>query len=250
MDHARCLAPFLLAAGTAAQDPAAAVEHLIDVPGLEAGVRFLADDLLEGRGVGTRGDQLARRYIATQMQMSGLTPGAAGGSWEQEVPMLGITAVVTDTLAAKGAQGSATWKAPDDYTAVAGRPDAVTAWRDAELVFVGYGIVAPEQNWDDFKGMDLKGKVLLVMNNDPSDDPQLFAGRTRLYYGRWTYKYEEAARRGALGAIIIHTPPSAGYPWHVIQANHGREGFWLPFQPDAPTIAIRAWCTEDAAKQL
>jgi Zn-dependent M28 family amino/carboxypeptidase len=184
------------------------------------------------------------------MQMSGLTPGAADGTWEQPVPMLGIIAEVTETLSAKGAKGSASFQAPDDFTAVAGRTDAVTAWQNAELVFVGYGIEAPEQKWDDFKGMDLKGKVLLVMNNDPSDDPQLFAGRTRLYYGRWTYKYEEAARRGALGAIIIHTTPSAGYPWHVVQANHGREAFWLPFQPGTPTIAIRAWCTEEAAKQL
>src|SRR5206468_11292852 len=86
--------------------------------------------------------------------------------------------------------------------------------------------------------------------NDPADDPALFAGKTRLYYGRWSYKYEEAARRGAAGAIVIHTTPSAGYPWHVVQANHGRENFWLPFRDGVPLLPIRSWCTEDAAKKL
>jgi Zn-dependent M28 family amino/carboxypeptidase len=247
----RRYSPFaLFTTACAAQNPAAAVEHLINVPALEASIRFLSDDLLEGRGVGSRGDQLARRYIATQMQMSGLAPAGPDGAWEQEVPILGITAEVTAPLQAGGAHGSASFKAPDDFTAVAGRPDAVTAWQDAELVFAGYAITAPEQKWDDIKGADLKGKVLLVLNNDPADDPQLFAGKTRLYYGRWTYKYEAAARAGAVGAIIIHTTPSAAYPFHVVQAQHGREAFWLPFQKDTPGIAIRSWCSEDTAKQL
>jgi Zn-dependent M28 family amino/carboxypeptidase len=132
---------------------------------------------------------------------------------------------------------------------VAGGPAAEVAWRDAELVFVGYGITAPEQQWDDFGSTDVRGKVLLVMNDDPSDDPERFAGKTRLYYGRWSYKFEEAARRGAIGAIVIHTPESAGYPFHVIQATHGRENFWLPFA-DQPTLEVRSWCSEDAARRL
>lgn len=245
-----CLALLAAAAAAPAQNPAGTVEHLIDQQALEAGIRFLSDDLLEGRGVGTPGDRLARRYLATQMQLFGLEPAGPDGSWEQPVPILGITAEVTQPLQARGQQGEAAFTAPEDYTAAAARPDATTAWRHAELVFVGYGIDAPEQQWDDFKGADLKGKVLLVMNNDPADDPALFAGKTRLYYGRWSYKYEEAARRGAVGAIVIHTTPSAGYPFHVIQAGHGREQFWLPFDPAEPTLAIRAWCSEDAAKRL
>jgi len=167
---------------------------------LEAHVRFLADDLLEGRGPGTRGDALARLYIARQMQECGLRPAAGDGSWMQPVPILGITSTVTKSLSAAGKGGSASFAAPDFFTAVAGNAAAGAEWRAAELVFVGYGITAPEQQWDDFGSTDVKGKVLLVMNNDPADDPARFAGKTRLYYGRWSYKYEEAARRDARGA--------------------------------------------------
>lgn len=215
-----------------------------------AHVRFLADDLLEGRGPGTRGDQLARNYLGTQLQAAGLQPGGVDGSWMQPVPILGITSAVTTPLRARGAKGELKLTAPDDYTAVAGSPDATAAWNGAELVFVGYGIHAPDQQWDDFGSVDVRGKVLLVMNDDPSFDPARFAGKARLYYGRWSYKFEEAARRGALGAIVIHTTPSAGYPFQVIQANHGRENFWLPFDAGTPTLGIRSWISEDAAKSL
>ncbi|MBL9078462.1 MAG: M28 family peptidase [Planctomycetes bacterium] len=215
---------------------------------LRAHVRFLSSDLLEGRGVGTRGDALARTYLATQMQSFGLQPGL-GADWEQPVPILGITSTVTAPLAARGKDGEATFTAPDDYTAVAGSPATEVAWQDAELVFVGYGITAPEQQWDDFGGADLRGKVLLVMNNDPATDPARFAGKARLYYGRWSYKFEEAARRGARGAIVIHTNESAGYPFQVIQASHGRENFWLPFAGE-PVLDARLWCSEDAARRL
>ncbi len=224
--------------------PTAAVEHLISDTALRAPLRFLADDLLEGRGVASRGDQLARLYLATQMQLFGLEVQ------EQSVPVLGITSKVTTTLTAKGKTGTHTFAAPSEFTATAACREAETAWGGQELVFVGYGIHAPEQSWDDFKGIDLKGKVLLVMNNDPSEDPRLFAGKTRLYYGRWTYKYEEAARRGAAGAIVIHTEVSAGYPFQVIQATHGKETFFLPFEPGEATLPIRSWCSEAAARQL
>jgi len=217
---------------------------------LFAHVRFLADDALEGRGPGTRGDVLARNYIASQLQVAGCQPGGVDGTWNQPVPILGITSAVTTPLAARGKGGTASFTAPDDYTAVAGSPDALAAWSAAELVFVGFGITAPEQQWDDFGSTDVKGKVLLVMNDDPADDPARFAGKTRLYYGRWSYKYEEAARRGALGAIVIHTNESAGYPFQVIQANHGRENFWLPFAAGTPTLGIRSWVSENAAKKL
>ncbi|MHC4816267.1 MAG: protease-associated domain-containing protein, partial [Planctomycetota bacterium] len=201
------------------EDPAdqvAAVEGLITQDYISAGIAYLADDLLEGRGVGSRGGRLARRYLATQMQGMGLSPGGVNGTWEQPVPMVGITATVETPMTVRGPHGEASFTAPEDYTCEAGRPDPATGWQEREIVFVGYGIHAPEQKWDDFKGADVAGKVLLVMNNDPSSDPNLFAGKTRLYYGRWSYKYEEAARRGAVGAIVIHTTPSAGYPFDVI----------------------------------
>ena len=217
---------------------------------LRAHVEFLSSDELGGRGVGTEGDVLARNYMAAQLRAAGCEPGAADGGWLQPVPILGIKSNVTKSLTARGAKGTADFEAPTDYTAVAGSPDANAAWDEAEVVFVGYGIDAPEQNWDDFQGVDVRGKVLLVMNNDPSVSEESFAGKTRLYYGRWSYKFEEAARRGAAGVMIIHTNESAGYPFQVIQSSHGRENFWLPFEEAKPTIAVRSWCSEAAAKTM
>lgn len=238
----------LLAANAAAQSTTA--EEEINAAALSGSIRFLSSDLLEGRGVGSRGDQLSRSYIRSELEQSGLLPGAGDGSYEQAVPIIGIKSVVTRPLSAKGENGSANFTAPSDYTAVAGSDADQANWDDAEVVFVGYGIDAPEQKWDDYKGADLRGKVLLFMNNDPSNDPEQFAGSTRLYYGRWSYKYEEAARRGAVGAIVIHTTPSAGYPFQVIQSSHGRENFWLPFDGQQKTLPIRSWCSEDAARKL
>ncbi len=216
-----------------------------------APIRFLADDLLEGRGVGTRGDALSRLYLATQLELFGCEPGGPDGSWEQPVPILGIRAKVTTPMTVHGPGGAQrVFEAPADYTCEAGRPLERTGWDGAPVVFVGYGIDAPEQSWDDYGDADLKGKVLLVMNNDPDWDPKLFEGKRRLYYGRWSYKYEEAARRGAAGAIVIHTTPSAGYPFQVIQAGQGQEQFWLPFEPDVPTLALQSWCSEDAARAI
>ena len=234
-----------------AQNPASEVESLITETSLETTIRFLSDDLLEGRGVGTRGDRLSRLFIRTQLELFGLAPGAKDGAWEQKVPIVGITAKIQKPLSARNNAGEEiTFHGPRDFVVNAGSPSPRSEWKDAELVFVGYGISAPEQKWDDFKGADLKGKVLLVMNNDPSSDPKLFAGRTRLYYGRWSYKFEEAARRGAVGAIVIHTTPSAGYPFQVIQAGYGKEDFHLPFNSSQPTLALDAWCSEDAARQM
>lgn len=242
----------LLAATASPQAPQGATqaEAKITKGTLAAHLRFLSHDLLEGRGVASRGDELARLYLETRFRQLGLEPGAEGGVWNQAVPVLGITSKVTQTLGAKGSKGTASFEAPADFTATAAAPLPETDWDAASLVFVGYGIEAPEQQWDDFKGVDLKGKVVLVMNNDPSDDPALFAGKTRLYYGRWTYKYEEAARRGAIGAIVIHTEVSAGYPFQVIQGRQGKEEFYLPFSKSTPALPIRSWCSEDAAKKL
>lgn len=249
------LPSLLLAAAAAAQNSAlpanaARAEQSITDASLRGPISFLSSDLLEGRGVGSRGDLLSRAYIRSEFERYGLLPGAGDGAYEQPVPIIGIKSIVTSPLSASGAKGTADFTAPEDYTAVAGSDADKASWAGAELVFVGYGIDAPEQNWDDYKGADLKGKVLLFMNNDPSDDPGLFAGSTRLYYGRWSYKYEEAARRGAVGAIVIHTTPSAGYPFQVIQSSHGRENFWLPFGDDQETLPIRSWCSEDAARKL
>ena len=206
---------------------------------LRAHVRFLADDLLEGRGPASRGDRTAQLYIATQMEALGLQPGAPGGGWLQPVEVVGITSKVPETVTFKKKDGGTLdLKTHTDVIAVSSLETTAPKLEDAELVFVGYGIVAPEFGWDDYKGMDLKGKVLLMMNNDPEDDPKLFAGRTRLWYGRWDYKYDQAARHGAAGAIIIHTEPSAGYKFQVLQTSWTGEQFQLPSEGN-PEVTVK-----------
>jgi Zn-dependent M28 family amino/carboxypeptidase len=215
---------------------------------LRAHIRYLADDLLEGRGPGSRGDKLAQAYIATQMEAMGLQPAGENGTWFQPFDIVGVdTKNPATTLFRKGSD-SVQLKYHDEFIASSGLQAPAARLDDAELVFVGYGIVAPEYGWDDFKGMDLKGKVLVVMNNDPEDDPALFAGKTRLYYGRWTYKYEQAARTGAAGAIIVHTTPSAGYGWNVIQTSWSGEQFGVP--QEGPALQVKAWVTEESARKL
>jgi len=216
---------------------------------LEAPVRFLADDLLEGRGPASRGDRLTQLYLASTMQLLGLQPAAADGSWLQPFDVVGIDAKVPATWSFTHGDARLDLAWNDDFIAASGvqRPEARID--GAELVFVGYGIEAPEYGWDDFKGADLAGKVLVMLNNDPDWDPDLFAGERRLYYGRWTYKYESAARQGAAGAILIHTTPSAGYPWQVVQTSWTGEQFELP-AGNEPRIEVAAWTTEEATRRL
>jgi Peptidase family M28 len=216
---------------------------------LRAHIKFLADDLLEGRGPGTRGDRLARAYIATQFESLGLKPAASDGSWFQSVPLLGVTTHLPPVITFRAKDRTLELKYRDDYIGNSGAARKQVSIADAEVVFVGYGIIAPEFQWDDYKGADLKGKILLMMNNDPSNDPNLFAGKTRLYYGRWDYKYEMAAKLGAVAAIIIHTTPSAGYPWQVVQTSWSGEEFELRGKAGA-RLPLRSWVTEDSAKQL
>jgi Zn-dependent M28 family amino/carboxypeptidase len=221
----------------------------IRAEGIRSDVRFLASDLLEGRGPATRGDQLAQTYIAARMEAIGLEPAAPGGGWLQPFDIVGIRSRNPDTIRLRRGGEAVDLRYRDDFIAFSGLAQDTVRIEDAEVVFVGYGIVAPEYDWDDYKGADFKGKVLLIMNNDPADDPKLFAGKTRLYYGRWDYKYEMAGRRGAAGAIIIHTTPSAGYPWQVVQTSWTGEGFSLPDDP-APRVSVKAWATEDASRKI
>ena len=217
---------------------------------LRAPIAELASDAYGGRGPGEPGDPKTRDYLAQQMQQIGLQPGAADGSWTQTFDIVGIEASAPKAWSfatGDGKKASFAWN--DDYIAGSGVQEPKAAVKDAEVVFVGYGIQAPEYQWDDFKGQDLKGKILLMMNNDPDWDPNLFAGERRLYYGRWTYKYESAARQGAAGAIIIHTTPSAGYPFQVVQTSWTGEQFELP-RENEPRVQLKSWMTEDAARRL
>jgi len=183
---------------------------------------------------------LARLYLATELKSLGLKPGAGNGGWEQPVDLVGVTADLPAVWSFSGKNGNVDLKLSDEYIAGSGVQTPAATIKDAGLVFVGYGIEAPEYKWDDFKGVDVKGKVLVMLNNDPDWDPKLFAGKTRLYYGRWVYKYESAARHGAAGVIIVHTTDSAGYPWQVVQSSWGGEQFELPAEGE-PRVQLKAW---------
>lgn len=237
----------LVPAASGGAQPAGA--ELVDAGGLAAHVRFLASDLLEGRAPGSRGDELARAYLASQLEAAGFAPGAADGTWQQRFEMVGLTSQLPASWRFRAGDAELDLAARSEWIAGTGVQAPVAEIAEAEIVFAGYGIQAPEHDWDDFKGADLRGKVLLLLNDDPDWDPDLFAGKTWLYYGRWTYKYESAARQGAAAAIVIHTTPSAGYPWQVVRTSWGGEQFELPAR-DEPRIQIAAWTTEEASRRL
>jgi hypothetical protein len=232
-------------AATAAHE--AATEITADL--MRAYVIEISDDKYEGRGPGSRGDEAARAYLAGEMKKLGLDPGAADGTWQQPFDLIGITSAQPDEWTFRHDDGEVTLKQWDQFIVSSGVQEEHVKVEDAELVFVGYGIQAPEFEWDDFKNQDLKGKVLVIMNNDPSWDAGLFGGETRLWYGRWDYKFLSAARQGAAGAIIIHTVPSAGYPFQVVQTSWAGEQFELPAGSE-PRNQINAWITEDSARAL
>jgi hypothetical protein len=236
------------AAAQTAGAPADPAAH-ITADLLRSYVVEISDDKYEGRGPGSRGDAAARKYLADQMAAMGLQPGAADGSWEQPFELVGITADQPAEWTFVSDNGSLTLQQWDQFIVGSGVQQEKAAIEDAEVVFVGYGMMAPEYDWDDYKGVDLEGKVLLMMNNDPDWDPDLFGGETRLWYGRWDYKYLSAARQGAVGAIIIHTSPSAGYPFQVVQTSWTGEQFELP-AGDEPRSQVLAWVTEDSAREL
>jgi Zn-dependent M28 family amino/carboxypeptidase len=220
----------------------------IDADTIREVVAEISADSYEGRLPGDQGDQRARTYIAQQLEQIGFKPAGPNGDWQQPFDLIGIDAAqppewtfsaATDVVLQQNAE----------FIAASGMQTETVSVDAAELVFVGYGIEAPEYDWNDFKGEDLRGKVLLMLNNDPDWDPALFAGTTRLYYGRWMYKYESAARQGAVGAIIIHTTPSAGYPFQVVQSSFTGPQFELP-AGDEPRIQVKGWVTEEAAAKI
>lgn len=212
-------------------------------------VRELSDDKYEGRGPGSRGDSSARQYLVAEMEKLGLEPAAADGSWEQTFSLVGLTSDQPLEWNFSNEDESLILEQWDDFIVSSGVQAERAEVTEAELVFVGYAIQAPEYAWDDFKEVDLEGKVLLIMNNDPDWDPDLFEGETRLWYGRWDYKYLSAARQGAAGAIIIHTQPSAGYPFQVVQTSWTGEQFELEAAGE-PRLQVEAWVTEDTARDL
>lgn len=230
-------------------DEAEAAAATITGEDLRASVAVISGDEFEGRGPATPGDRAAREHLIGELQTLGYAPGGGDGEWEQAFDIVGITASMPEQWVFESSGKTLALKWWDQYIAGSGVQAERAAIENAEVVFVGYGIQAPEYGWDDFKGQDLKGKVLLMLNNDPEWDPALFEGQTRLYYGRWDYKYQSAARQGAAGAIIIHTQPSAGYPFQVVQTSWSGEQFQLP-AGDEPRIQVQGWVTEAAATEL
>jgi Zn-dependent M28 family amino/carboxypeptidase len=212
-------------------------------------VRFLSHDLLEGRGTGQRGGDIAAEYIATQFAEYGLKPAGDNGSYLQKVPLVGITTLPQTQFSLVPKQSAAMNLKPLDEYVAFDQTQQSQSDVDAEIVYVGYGIEAPEYNWDDYKGIDVRGKVLLMLVNEPpSDDPRFFKGKALTYYGRWTYKYEEAARRGAVGVILIHKEDMASYPWEVVRNSNSGEKSYLKLE--GPALKVASWVQLDVARKL
>jgi len=218
----------------------------VNTRAIDAHLKFLADDLLEGRAPATRGGRLAAKYVAAAFQALGLEPAGPGGSYFQPAALVGMTP--QPTLAWGKGTDTATPRYRDDFVAWAERPEEHIAV-DGDVVFVGYGIRAPEWQWDDYKGVPLRGKVLLMLVNDPGlQDSTIFNGKALTYYGRWTYKLEEAARQGAQGALLVHTTESATYPWEVVRGSWSVEQFMLD-QVRTQSLAFAGWVQHDVAQR-
>src|SRR6266850_4500759 len=223
---------------------------------LRAHIKFLSDDRLEGRGTGAKGGETAALYIAEQFEALGLKGAGPKGSFWQPVSLVGVKADPKTELRINGREKAEAFKFADEFVAFTGaQTEHVSV--NTELVFVGYGIDAPEQKWNDYKGAaeDYRGKVLVILVNDPpatKEEPDLFGGRRLTYYGRWTYKFEEAARRGAVGALLLHTSESAGYPWSVVRTSNGSWRFDIArtSADKTPFLKVRSWITDDAARRM
>ncbi len=222
----------------------------IDPERIRAHVKYLSSDALEGRGTGQKGGDMAAEYIAAQLKSYGLQPASDEGTYLQSVPMVGMKTLpdTTFTLVQKNGQPVAL-KNLDDFV-TSNESQTESADIDAPIVFVGYGINAPEYQWDDYKGYDLKGKVALLFVNEPvSDDPKFFKGKALTYYGRWTYKFEETAHRGAVATLIIHRTDLASYGWDVVRNSWGSEKSYLE-KGSAPKLQAASWIQVEVAKKL
>lgn len=239
-----CCAALVAAAALAgADDPAPA----ISVERIKADVEYLASDRLEGRGPGTRGEELTTDYIAGEFKKAGLKPIGEGGTYFQRVPLVRVFTSPKSTLQARKGDQTLDIRCDEEFSGTS-RTQTELEEFDAEAVFVGHGITAPEFGWDDYKDTDVKGKVVVLFTNEPpSTDPMFFAGKALTYYGRWTFKFEEAARRGAKACFIIHTPETAGYPYSVVRPLDGAQ---LKREPNTPALAFAGWLSRAGGERL
>ena len=217
---------------------------------IRAHVKFLSSDLLEGRGVGTRGGDLATDYIAAQFALAGLKPAGDHGTFFQRVPLVGAETLPGSslTLSKDGMDANLEWLT--DFVGVTGRQQEENTV-DGDILFAGHGIHAPEFHWDDYKDTDIRGKVVVLFTNEPpSKDPKFFGGNALTYYGRWTYKYEEAIRRGAQAVFILHTTPTAGYGYDVVRSSWGKEDPQVKLAPGEHALTFAGWLNQPAAERL
>ena len=250
---AMAIAPNTLAQSTPSQNPKMikTLEAEIDPQKIRAHVQFLSDDLMEGRYPGLRGGELASKYVATQFALYGLQPAGDNGSYFQNIDFVGMKVRPAETSASliPNSGSPIPLRFGDDYTVM---NEALTPSVDidAPLVFVGYGATAPEFHWDDYAGIDVKGKVIVcIVGDPPSDDPNFFGGKALTYYGRWTYKFEQAARMGAVGALIIHRTDLASYGWDVVKNSNTSEKTFLRDDKN-PHLEAASWIQLDIAKKL
>jgi Zn-dependent M28 family amino/carboxypeptidase len=217
---------------------------------IRAHVKFLSSDLLEGRGPGGRGGQLATEYIATQFMLAGLKPGGDNGTFFQAVPLTGIQTQPSAQLSASKGGQTLDFKWSSDFVGVNEQLTAEDRF-EGEAIFVGHGIEAPEFQWNDFKDVDVRGKVVVLFTNEPaSNDPKFFGGRALTYYGRWSYKFEEATRKGARGVIIIHTTPTAGYGWEVVRNSWSGEQPYVKLAAGQHALSLAGWVTQESGEKL
>ena len=248
----------------AASNGAAPAAAITTMPRFEASrmlehIRVLSSDEFEGRAPGSKGEALTVQYLEGEFRKLGLQPGNTDGTYVQSLPLVGITATNTRPLTVAGGKGKTTFRWRDDVVAWTKRVTDTAAIESSEVVFAGYGVTAPEFDWDDFKDVDVKGKTLLLLVNDPQVpdpsnpsqlDPGLFNGNAMTYYGRWTYKFEEGARRGAAAVLLVHETGPAGYPFSVVQGNLGERFDLVKADKNMGRASIEGWLTLDAAKKL
>lgn len=239
--------PLVAQTPASSASPGGRVAQALDPRVLRAHLEFLADDALEGRAPGTRGGVTAAKYIATQFERLGLEPAGDSGTYFQRVPIIALTPQPSLAVTAAGAAPAPlTWKT--DYVMWSMRNDSLVNLK-ADGVFVGYGIVAPEDGWNDYAGADVKGKIVVTLVNDPGlQDSTIFRGKILTYYGRWTYKIEEARRQGAAGILMVHTTESATYPWTTVLS--GWVGPQVRLEGPSSSLVAAGWLQQDAAARL
>jgi Zn-dependent M28 family amino/carboxypeptidase len=242
------LLPLLFVCLFATSLPAwAADAAAISAERIKAHIVYLASDRLEGRGPGTRGEELTTEYLEGEFKKAGLKPVGERGTYLQRVPLVRVVTSPKSTLQAKKGNDTLDLACEEEFSGTSQTQTELEQF-DAEAVFVGHGITAPEFDWDDYKGIDVKGKVVVLFTNEPpSEDPKFFGGKALTYYGRWTFKFEEAARRGAKACFIIHTNDTAGYPYSVVRPLDGAQ---LKRDPDKPALAFAGWLSRKAGDKL